>query len=534
MKTCVYARKSTNKKGQKDTIENQIDICKHAAEQKELDVVDVKMDTGTGTDDLNRPEVRRLIDDAVEGKYNCVIMKGISRFYRDTEKGLGLIKMLDRNGIRVITVEETFDSSLPENRTGTGKLDLSRITMYLMFSEMESKKLADRIKHTQLLKARKGEWNQVSSIPYGFKYNPETKKLEINQSEAPVVRLIFDLYEKGTGMKSIAQYLNGDNENGEIYPSPKSKRWNEYTIGFMLKNRVYIGDIVYNKRSKKERSYKQPEMIGKSKSDIYIGADYNTEDKWVVVENAHDGIIEKETFDNVQAIIETKSKRKGIRNNISLFAGIAICEKCGSGMTFKRGNRNAQGVLKSKDNYYCMNYIRYGKKFCTSHHVGAKELEEEVINQLKGLYKDSKLLDKIIKKNENNLPNNTIKYVKEKTEVEKEIEKISSITDKLLVKNLEGDITDQQFKLMNEKYSKQLDILTDKLVELEKNINSSNKTDINIDRFKKRLKNIVEYDELSIEEKRYLLLDLINKILIIDTPDATEIQVMYSFEDPRA
>ncbi|MDI3312479.1 MAG: recombinase family protein, partial [Thermoanaerobacterium sp.] len=160
MKTCIYARKSTHKLGQKETIENQIKICRSKGKELGLEIVDIKQDVGTGRDDLNRPEIKELISDALEGKYQCVIMKGISRLFRDTEKGLGLIKLLDRNNIRVITVEEMFDSGNPESRTGTGKLDLSKITMYLMFSEMESKKLGDRVKYTQIEKAKNGEWNQ--------------------------------------------------------------------------------------------------------------------------------------------------------------------------------------------------------------------------------------------------------------------------------------------------------------------------------------------------------------------------------------
>lgn len=175
MKTAIYCRKSTSKLGQKETIENQIKICKRYANEHGLEIVEIKKDTGTGTDSLNRPEVHELINDAVNGKFECVIMKGISRLYRDTEKGLALIKKLDRSGVRVITVEEMFDSE--EQRTSTGKLDLSRITMYLMFSEMESKKLADRVKYTQLEKAHAGEWNQASSIPFGYVYNHITKKI---------------------------------------------------------------------------------------------------------------------------------------------------------------------------------------------------------------------------------------------------------------------------------------------------------------------------------------------------------------------
>lgn len=526
MKAVIYARKSTKKLGQKETIENQIKICKRYAQDNGLEIVDIKTDSATGTDDLNRPEVKELITDAVAGKYDCVIMKGISRLYRDTEKGLGLIKKLDRSGVRVITVEEMFDSQ--EHRTSTNKLDLSRITMYLMFSEMESKKLADRIKHTQIEKAHAGEWNQASSVPFGYSYNSTTKRLEINHADAPIIKMIFEMYKDGMGMKAIAHYLNGENAEERKYPSPRSKRWSEYTVGFILKNEVYLGNIVYNKRSKTERPYKQPELIGKTSDDVYVGNDYNERDKWIITENAHAPIIDERTFSKVKAMMETKAKRKGIRNNVSLFAGIAVCGKCGSGMTFKRGRKNHLGQVVTKDNYYCMNYIRYGKKYCTSHHVGAHELETVILDDLTELVSDKAKLNALFHQHKAKLPSATHNYEKEKNEVDKEIRKVTDLMEKLLEKNLMGDVTDLQFKMMNDKYSDRLNALSDALEDIEiKMLNADDKDD-KIEKFRTDIKEIVNYHEKTIEEKRYDLLNLVGKVIVYENG---EIDVYYKFAD---
>lgn len=524
MRAAIYARKSTLKFGQKETIDNQIKICKRTAEEFDLEIVDIKTDAATGTDDNNRPSVKDLIKDAVKGKYECVIMKGISRLYRKTSKGLELIEKLDQNGIRVITVEEHFDSHSQENRTGTGKLDLSRLTMYLMFAEMESKKLADRIKYTQIEKAHAGEWNQASSVPFGYTYNSVTKKLEKDPYKSDIVKMIFKQYSKGMGMKAIAFYLNGDNDENKIYPSPKGKRWSEYTIGFILKNQVYIGDIVFNKRSKTERPYKQPELIGKTDEDIYIGNDYNEKEKWIITKNAHEPIIESELFENVQSIMNIKSKRKGIRNNISLLAGIAKCGKCGSGLTFKRGRKNEKGQVVTKDNYYCMNYIRYGKQFCTSHHMGAAELESIIIKSLKqeidnkvgskkgtvGIKSDSKQLKKLdseIKKIENN------------------IEVLSHKMNVLLEKNIEGIITDSQYKMMNDKYDAELKSLIQSLGKHKlKKIENDEQKSLNHD-LENIYNSVLDLEKMPIENQRYILLDLVKSAVINDG----EINITFNF-----
>jgi site-specific DNA recombinase len=419
-----------------------------------------------------------------------------------------------------------FDSQ--EHRTSTNKLDLSRITMYLMFSEMESKKLADRIKHTQIEKAHAGEWNQVSSLPMGYKYDSTTKKLDIDPYTSPIVKLIFQLYKEGMGMKSIAHFLNGDNEEKKKYPSPKGKRWSEYTIGFILKNPVYLGHIVYNKRSKKERPYKQPELIGKTSEDVYVGNDYNEKEKWIITENAHPAIIDKETFEKVNEIMATKSSRKGIRNNVSLFAGIAVCQKCGSGMTFKRGRKNHLGHVVTKDNYYCMNYIRYGKQYCTSHHIGAADLEETILNDLIELSKDRVKLNQLFHQHKSKISSNDHDYEKEKNEIHKEIKKVTDLMEKLLEKNMMGDVNDTQFKIMNSKYSEKLNSLTKSLEELEIKMTNSNDKDEKIEKFKRDIKEITNYHSKTIEEKRYILLNLIKKIVVYENGG---IVPYYKFED---
>jgi site-specific DNA recombinase len=511
MKTAIYSRKSTNKQGQKDTIENQIKICRRKAEELGLEIVAIKTDAATGTDDNNRPEVKELIRDAVQGKYQCVIMKGISRLYRSTSKGLELIEKLDQHGIRVITVEEHFDSASSENRTGN-QLDTSRMTMYLMFAEMESKKLASRIKYTQIEKAHAGEWNQPSSVPFGYLYNSDTKKLEIDDIKAPIVELIFNLYVKGTGMKSIAFYLNGDNPEGEVFPSPKGKRWSEYTIGFILKNRVYLGEVVYNKRSRRKRPYKQPQLIGKTEDDLYIGNDYNQKEEWIITKNAHDAIINEEIFNQAQDIIGTKSVRKGIRNNVSLLAGIGKCGLCGSGLTFKRGRKNSLGQVVTKDNYYCMNYIRYGKQFCTSHHMGAVELEGKVIKTLKIEFEKRINKQKALNSSVGNKKLSTGERDIKKTE-----SNIAAIHHKMKIlfeKNMEGKVSDLQYSALNEMYELELKSLTDTLAKMKIKSMDNKKKESGIEKLERHYDTVMNIEKLPIEEQRYRLIEFVPEVVL--------------------
>lgn len=528
MKTCIYARKSTNNLGQKETLQNQIDLCKYKSKEYGLEIVDIKTDTGTGTDDNNRPEVKELINDAISGKYQCVIMKGISRFYRDTEKGLALIKLLDRYGIRVITIEENFDSR--EQRTGTGKLDTSRITMYLMFAEMESKKTADRVKFQQIESARKGIWT-LGKPPFGYRRNEDTKRLEIIEHEAEVIRCIFNLYSQGYGIRTITLMLNGDNEENKVYQAPVNI-WKSDTVTYVLNNRTYVGDVVYNQRSSKENLFKRNHKLKMDKRDSWKGLTKNSEGEWIVAEDAHPAIIDRELYDRVERMLKTKSSNRGIKRNFSLFAGIGKCGVCGSGLTLKKNKINKKVPRHSY--YYCVQYAKYGKNYCSNHRIEEEQLEKAVLDNLRSLHSNPDILKKFMEDKYSKIEDKMKNKKNDQEKIRLRITELTKKVDLLLEKNLNGDITDLQFNKMNQKYSVELDELTAKL---EKTIVDSdsegteNTKNENYQRAKQALEKVTEYDKMDKEEKRVLLIDLVKSVtLISEDADSIKIDIEYNFD----
>lgn len=519
----IYARKSTEKFGQKETLENQIKICRRKAKDFGIEVVDIKTDTATGTDDNNRPEVKELIADAIKGKYNVVIMKGISRLYRDVEHGLALVKKLNRHDIRVITVEEGFDSF--EKRGENGQIDTSRITMYLMFAEMESKKLADRIKHTQIEKAYAGEWNQVSSTPMGYNYNKTTKKLEIDNSKSHIIQKIFKLYLDGEGMRQICLHLNGENEEGIIYSPPRAKRWTVSTISSMLKNPVFAGDVVYNRKSAKLRPYINPKFNGKTEDDLTRKSVINAKNRWIVVPNAHEPIIERDLFDKVQSMIELKGNTKGVKKTTSLLASLIKCGKCGQSFALKRGTRYKDLSRISRSSYYCIDYLHFGTKYCTNHHIYTDELEDFVMTDLQNEIdlrlniKDATSNLKAKKENSNNSAEKKIKRL------EKDIEVVSRNMKKLFEKNMSGAIGDNQFEIMNKAYTEELDQFVNQLEKLKVAHDDTLSNESANDYLKKKYDEVKDIKNLPREKQRYLLLDLVKQISFNDG----EIEIQYKF-----
>jgi DNA invertase Pin-like site-specific DNA recombinase len=108
-------------------------------------------------------------------------------------------------------------------------------------------------------------------------------------TEAPVVRWIFETYEKGTGLNLIVQQINAQKT-----PAPRGGYWSKTMVHYLLRNRAYLGERIYNKRSYK--AYRRGEKAGLA----------NPKETWVLKENAHKPIIERDLFERVHAILKTK------------------------------------------------------------------------------------------------------------------------------------------------------------------------------------------------------------------------------------
>ena len=182
-------------------------------------------------------------------------------------------------------------------------------------------------------------------------------------TKAPVVRRIFETYEKGTGMNLIVQQLNTQKT-----PAPRGRYWSKTMIHYLLKNRAYLGERIYNRRSYK--AYRRGERASLS----------NPREAWVVKEQAHPPIIPREVFDRVQAIRKTKVITIGRTfHRPYLLTGIARCANCGYRMTGQPSKGNGHQYLT----YSCSGYLRIGKSVCRSVHVLTDSLEQAVLQSIR-------------------------------------------------------------------------------------------------------------------------------------------------------
>ncbi len=182
-------------------------------------------------------------------------------------------------------------------------------------------------------------------------------------TEAPVVRWIFETYEKGTGLNLIVQQLNA-----QKIPPPRSQHWSKTMIHYLLRNLAYLGQRIYNKRSYK--AYRRGEKAGLA----------NPKDAWVIKENTHEPIIERELFERVRATLKTKVVTMGRTfHRPYLLTGLARCAHCGYRMIGHPSQGNGHKYLM----YTCSGYLRIGKSVCRSVHILTESLEQEVLQTIR-------------------------------------------------------------------------------------------------------------------------------------------------------
>lgn len=298
-----------------------------ASHFEEFEVMEYQDDGFSGTN-FNRSGVQRLLEDARNEKFDCVVVKDFSRFGRDyMEVGSYLEQIFPLLGIRFISINDHYDSASVQENT----FDLDVNFKNLLY-DLYSKDLSQKVKTS--LRARKESGQYVSAnAPFGYEKAPDDRHmLVICEDEAAVVREIFALALQGTTSSQTAKKLNLENvptpiefkiRKGKTSRKPKGDKfcWSSSTVCSILRNPVYAGDVEHGKT---EREQVGGRNVLKARTE------------WKIIRNHHAPIIAREDFEEVQKS-RGKSKRKGTGGNRHPLIGKAVCGCCRRNLSVKMG-----------------------------------------------------------------------------------------------------------------------------------------------------------------------------------------------------
>ncbi len=230
MRVAAYCRVSTGSDEQLNSLKNQKEFFESYARRQGYQLVEVFADRGiSGKCSANRPQFQKMLSASAAHDFDMLLVKDISRFARNTVDFLNGIRFLKSNGVEV--------RFLSSNQTVLGESEFV-LTMFAALAQEESYNLSKRIIFGKLQGAKHG---RPPSCVYGYDHGAGYE-FAINRREADTVRMIFEMYLNGDGIRKIASYLN----NAGI-PSKKNRKWEFKTVRRILSNEIYTGRIVNNK-----------------------------------------------------------------------------------------------------------------------------------------------------------------------------------------------------------------------------------------------------------------------------------------------
>lgn len=281
LKVAAYCRVSTNHEEQESSLEAQASYYEKLIEEHDnWRLVKIYAERASGTQLKKRPEFMKMIKACKQGKIDLILTKSMSRFGRNTLDTLKTLYEFFNLDVKVYFEKENLNNYDKEMRTMMG--------IYAGFAQEESKNMSDNIKWGIRERMREGKVCLNCSRFLGYDKD-ENGKLVVVESEAVIVRKIFELYLNGFGVRKIKKYLE---ENGIKTVTGKDV-WSTSTIDRILSNEKYVGDVLMQK------SFTEDFLTGKRKKN-------EGELNMYFIENDHEAIISREIFEKVQ---EHKAKK---------------------------------------------------------------------------------------------------------------------------------------------------------------------------------------------------------------------------------
>ncbi len=344
-------------------------------------------DGGFSGGNMERPALKRLMEDVKAGKVDCIVVYKIDRLSRSLMDFTQLIEVLNQYNVNFISVTQHIQTT-----DSAGRMMLN---ILMTFAEFERAILAERIKDKIAMAKRRGKYCGGSPV-IGYDPDPEKKILMVNEAEAKVVRHIFDRYLKFGSAKKVAAELNKKGWLTKQWTSAKGnthggKEWTTANIYKVLDNPLYLGKVVH-------------------KDKTYPGE--------------HKAIITQKQWDKIRELFESgphsRNKRKKQSEIITPLRGLVRCGHCG-------GSMSPTYSMKGKRRYayyFCQKDSKRAISVCPVKRVPGGDIEKAILQQLSAVFRTPTLMAAtIVKARESKQPERDA-LLKRKMELEEELEKI--------------------------------------------------------------------------------------------------------------
>lgn len=494
---CRLSKEDEDKHLESESIQNQKSLLVKYAVDKGWDIYNIFCDEDYSGVDRARPAFGQLISDAQQGKFNIILVKTQSRFTRDMELVEKYIHgLFPIWGIRFVAVVDNVDTDVKGNKKAR--------QINGLINEWYLEDLSENIRTVFDYKRRAGQY--IGGFPiYGYQKDPQDKnKLVIDPEAAEVVRKIYTMFLCGNGKQHIAYLLNQ-----ESVPNPTRHKqlkgcgyvngaqtndlglWNRTSVGRILRDRMYTGDLVQGRR--KKVSYKSKYVAPVAQED------------WIIVPGTHEPIIDHETYATVQRLLGERTKSSGL-GEVHLLAGKVKCMDCGSTMV-----KVSSTYKEARRSYLRCKLYATDQRLCSNHAIRLDALEEQVLVLLRQYieeYYDRGATEALLTSDRADQKKTSLQ--REVKNLTLEVERRSKAMRDLYLDKSQGLVDEEQFKELNQGYLVEKAAFQKRLTALSNELTQMEDRDNDQQELREKLAHWLDFDRLS----RELVADFIASVKV--------------------
>lgn len=387
VRCAIYSRKSTEEGLQQEF--NSLDAQRDAGEayvtsQKHEGwtcLPDRYDDGGFTGANMDRPALQRLLADIRSGKIDCVIVYKVDRLSRSLLDFSRIIEVFDQHKVSFVSVTQAFNTA-----TSMGRLVLN---VLLSFAQFEREMISERTRDKIAAARRKGKWS--GGLPV-LGYTVVNTKLVVDEQEAIQVREIFEMYLERQGLIAVVNELHRRDWRTKCWTTKKgtergNRPFTKNSLYQLLTNVVYIGKVKY-------------------KAEVHEGE--------------HAAIVDDETFGKVQILLNRNGRSGGraVRNKYgALLRGVLRCSTCNCGMSHTYTTKGPRQYRY----YVCQRAQKQGWQKCPSPSIPAREIEQFVVEQIKGIGLDPAVISETTSQARRQTQNRIASLARERSGLESQL-----------------------------------------------------------------------------------------------------------------
>ena len=530
--TALYERLSRDddNAGDSNSIVNQKKYLESYARQRGYTNCRHYTDDGWSGGNFERPAWKQLIADIEAGKVAHVIVKDMSRAGRDyLQTGFYTEVFFRQHGVHFVAIANSVDSDDQNSNEFAPFLNI--------MNEWYLRDLSRKQKTAIRVKGESGKPTTNCAI-YGYKKDPENKyHWLIDEEAAAVVRRIFRLTIEGKGPYDIARILFEDKvETPAVYFGKQGKgiwkskeefsnpyNWSGYVVGQILSKPEYMGHTV-NFRSHKQ-SYKDKNAVMNPKED------------WLIFEDTHEAIVDRETWELAQKLRKTP-KRIDTLGEANPLTGLLYCADCGEKMYNHRSKGGTENNPYPSDFFDCSAYTLAHQKrtsACFGHYISTKALRTLILDTIRtvstfAISNQEAFMEKVRSASQLRQAEAAKDAKRKLSKDKKRITELDTIIKKLYESFAVGRITDERFDSLLADYEAEQKALQASVTEAEERLSAFAEDTARVEQFLELARKYTDFSELTTP----MINEFIEKILVhaperIDGERVQEVEIHLRF-----